>query len=261
MFMKAFPLPSPAFCAVFVAVLSGANHGAVASNSILFSGSGVVQGENLSATANFTDLGGGNLEVTLANTYTGDTPDQAAVLTGVFFDFSGAAGLAPETATASAGSIEWDGGAGAGTPYPAPTSAVLGGEWAYGTGSIGGGPAGINAGIVSSGYYTPGHGNFPNGNPAGVALDGSSFGILSAGYAGSNMDGLKSQGPYVQNSIDFILSGFSGSVSGISDVSFQYGTSLSEPNLPAVVPEPGIATLVSFGAAALLMLRRKNGTR
>jgi len=35
-----------------------------------------------------------------------------------------------------------------------------------------------------------------------------------------------------------------------------------EPNLAAVVvPELSAATLVSFGAAALLVLRRKNGTR
>jgi hypothetical protein len=254
--MKTFCFVSQVSCAVFVVALSVANSNAVAGSSILFSSSGVVKGENLSATVTFTDLGGGNLQVTLANTYAGDTPDQAAVLTGVFFDFSGASGLSPVSATSSAGSVEWDGGAGAGVLDPSPSSAVLGGEWAYGTGSAPGGPAGINAGIVSSGYYTPGQGNFANANPV-MMLDGSSYGILTAGYAGSNMDGLKSQGPYVQNSIDFILSGFSGSVSSISTVSFQYGTSTSEPNLTAVVvPEPATAALGGLGGLLLLLFNR-----
>jgi len=201
----------------------------------------------LSATATFTDLGGGKLGVTLANTYTGDTVDQAHVLTGVFFNYASALSLSPVSASASAGSIFWIGS----TSGPAPDSSVLGTEWAYGTGSA---PHGANAGIVSSGYYTPGFGNFAS---PGDMLDGSGYGILSAGYAGSDLDGLSNR-PYVQPSMEFILSGFTGSLSSITDLSFQYGTSLSEPNLVGLpVPEPGAIALLGLGAAAVFMLRRK----
>jgi hypothetical protein len=215
--------------------------------SVMFSGTNLSM--QLSASATFTYLGGGQLEVTLANTYTGDTVDQAHVLTGVLFDISNT-NLSPVSASASAGTVEWIGT----VSNAAPSSAVLGTEWAYGTGKAPGGPSGIDAGIVSSGYYSPGNGNF--GTTNGDMLDGSSYGILSAGYAGSDMDGLSNR-QYLQPSMDFILSGFSGDLSSISDVNFQYGTSLSEPSLAGVVvPEPGAVALVGLGAAIVLILRR-----
>ena len=168
--------------ALLLAVMSiaaGASTDAIA--SITFTGSDASQ--QLSASVTFADLGGGNLQVTLVNTYSGDTVDQAHVLTGVFFSDSGAGGLAPVSATAGAGSVQWSGT----VSSAAPSSAVLGTEWAYGTG---GAPHGANAGIVSSGYYTPGMGNFAS---PGDMLDGSAYGILSAGYAGSDLDGLRYQ--------------------------------------------------------------------
>lgn len=229
--------------AVFVAVVgiwTGMSTTALAS-FVTFSGSDASQ--NLSANVTFTDLGGGGLEVSLVNSFTGDTVDQAHVLTGVFF--SGAVGLTPVSATAGPGSLEWV----AGSSSAPPPSSFLGTEWAYGTGTA---PGSATAGIVSAGYYTPGNGNFASG---GDMLDGSGWGILSAGYAGSHLDGLDSR-PYIQNTIVFDLSGFNGNLSGIGNVTFQYGTSLSEPSTTgSQVPEPASLCLAMFGA--VLLLRRR----
>jgi hypothetical protein len=88
-------------------------------------------------------------------------------------------------------------------------------------------------------------------------LDGSAYGILSVGYAGSDLDGLGSK-TFIQPSMVFVLSGWSGSLSAITNVNFQYGTALSEPNLPAtLVPEPSSVVLAVSGVALLGLLGRK----
>lgn len=214
--------------------------------SVIFTGS--LLSSNLSASATFTTLGGGNLQVALANTYTGDTVDQMHVLTGVFF--SGADNLGTVSATAGPGSVEWSGG----TSSTPESSSVLGQQWEYLSG-LSGAPGGATAGISSSGLGLFGHGNFATN---GAALDGSAYGILSVGYAGSDLDGLQNRN-YIQPAMVFVLSGFTGSLADISNVSFQYGTVLTEPNVTAtVVPEPAPTALLaaSIGLWAVLRLRR-----
>jgi hypothetical protein len=195
-------------------------------------------GAGVSASVTFQDIGGGELMVTLANTYTGDTPDQAHVLTGLFF--SGANGLGEVSATAGPGSFQW-----LNSTRSTPSGpAVLGTEWAYGSGSSA--PGGASAGIVSAGYYTPGRGNFAS---PGDMLDGSAYGLVSAGYSGSALDGLAGR-TYIQGEMVFILNGFSGPLS-ISNVGFQYGTMLTDAFLTgnlAIIPESG-----SWAVAAALL--------
>jgi hypothetical protein len=226
--------------ATFVAglIMTVASGSAIA--SVTFASTNGTQ--SLSASATFADLGGGQIQITLSNTFSGDTPDQSHVLTGLFF--SGLNGLTPLSATAGLGSLEW-----AGPTSSAPESSfVLGTEWAYGTGSA---PGGATAGIISAGYYSPGSGNFAS---PGDMLDGSGYGILSLGYAGSDLDGLGNR-PYIQNSMVFVLSGFGGNLVDISHVSFQYGTSLSESallNAPQV-PEPTMGAFLAAATAAMLL--------
>src|SRR5579859_4076973 len=196
-----------------VGIGTGASTSALA--DVIFTGS--LPSDNLSASATFTHLGGGNLQITLANTYTGDTPDQSHVLTALFF--SGVTGLTPVSALAASGSLQWV----AGTSTPAGGMDV-GGNWQYLSGS----------GISSAGFGVFSSGNFPP-SPS-TTLDGSAWGLLSAGYAGSALDGLDGR-TYVQDTVVFTLSGFAGSLSDITGVSFQYGTTLTEPNVTAV-PEP-----------------------
>lgn len=203
---------------------------------------------DISASATFATLAGDELQITLVNTSPYATVAQSDVLTGIFF--SGADGLTPVSATAGAGSVQWQGGV---SSAPDPPS-VIGENWAYGTAS--GAPGEATSGINSSGAWNqgPGQGNFAS---PGANLDGSSYGLLSAGYAGATPDGLDGR-VYIQNTMVFVLSGWTGSLSDISNVSFQYGTSLSEPNLTAVaVPEPIALTPGALLLAALWVSGRR----
>jgi hypothetical protein len=241
--------PSGRLTALLAAVAIAAGASATGLGSVVFSGADA--GNNLSASAGFTLLGGGDLQITLTNTYAGDTADQSHVLTGLFF--SGANGLTPVSATAGAGTVEWSGHTSSAPPGPA----VLGTEWAYGTPTHG--PNGATAGIESSGAYVPiGTGNFAS---PGDMLDGSAYGLLSTGYAGSDGDGLSTR-VYIQDSMVFVLTNFSGTLAGITDVTFTYGTSTSEPlvaGTPVQVPEPAMPALLSVALCGLWLLRRGSG--
>jgi hypothetical protein len=222
-----------------IGFVAGISMSAVA--SLTFTGSGTSGGTGLSAAATFTDLGGGQLEIQLWNTYTGDTPDQSHVLTALFF--SGPTGLTPVSALAAPGSLQWEAG-----NSTAAGGMDVGANWEYVSGS----------GISSAGFGIFSSGNFPPSS--GDTLDGSAWGLVSAGYAGSHLDGLDSR-IYIQNSVIFVLSGFNGDMGSITDVSFQYGTALDEPNLPAV-PESntvlaGALLLLPLGASTMRILRKR----
>jgi hypothetical protein len=207
---------------------------------------------NLSASATFTINGSGHLVISLANTFAGDTANQSSVLTALYF--SGADGLNEVSATAPSGSTFWQGIGGSSlTSQPVPNSTpgpdgtILGQQWEYLSG-LSSAPGGATAGISSSGFNIFMSGNFATN---GAMLDGSSYGILSAGYGGAGNDGLKGSGGspnyYIQNSMTFELSGFNGNLAGISHVIFQYGTTTSEPSFSGVpVPEPNCGALVAM---------------
>jgi hypothetical protein len=202
----------------------------------------------LSASATFSTVGN-DLKVTMTNTSAFDVMVPGDVLTAVFFDVIGSslAGLSPDSAILGPGSVVLFGGSDPGN--------VVGGEWAYGAG-LSGAPHGAAYGISSSGLDLFGSSNFPGNNlqgPAGV--DGIQYGITSAGDdPASGNAAVTGNNALIKNQVTFMLSGLPAGfnpASQITNVSFQYGTSLSEPN----VPEP--ATCAWLLAVGLFTTRKR----
>jgi len=224
-------------------------------SSITYAGSS----GSLSASVVFA-TSGTNLVVTLTNTSSADAMAPGDILTGVFFDLSGVGTLGKVSAILAAGSVVNGNG---GLTDPGNS---VGGEWAYATGING--PGSATEGISSSGLGLFGPGDLFGGtNLQGpVDPDGVQYGITSAGdNPATGNGGISGQG-LIQSSVVFTLSGlpvgFDPSASGaISHVSFQYGTALSEINIPghtnqtqSVVPEP--ATLALFGTGLTVLAAR-----
>lgn len=211
--------------------------------SITYSGSSGIR----SAEVVF-DLTGTNLTVTLTNTSVYDVlvPDQ--VLTAVFFDYSGPA-LTPVSALVSVGST---------VAFGPSNGGNVGGEWAYAeiVNPISPGDSGIS----SSGFGLFGAGNFDGPdlqNPASV--DGLQYGLTSAGDdLTTGNAAVTGQFALIKNSAQMVLTTASGfQLSDITNVSFQYGTALSDPNVP--VPEPASLALVVMGLIGFVVHRsRKN---
>lgn len=224
---------------------------------ITFSGSS----GNRSASAMF-DTSGSNLLVTLTNTSSADALVPVDILTGVFFTLSGDPTLTRVSAVLAGGSTVLFGGTDPG--------GVVGGEWAYNDGI--GGPGGADEGISSSGLGLFGPGDrFPGNNLQGpTSPDGLQYGITSAGDDDTTGNAaVTGSNALIQNAVVFTLSGLPGgfnpSVLGsITNVSFQYGTALNEPNIPGdpvnpgnPVPEPSTVLLLGSGLAALYWRRKK----
>lgn len=185
---------------------------------------------------------GGQLIVTLTNTSTFDANDPAHLLTGVFFTLGGDPTLTRISALLAAGStVAYD--------DSQPAGGVVGGEWAY-KNHLGGAPGGANEGISSSGLGLFGKSDrFPGVNLAGpVNIGGPDYGILPAGWVATDDNGgLTGSGGLIWNSVVFTLGNWSGTLD-VTNVSFQYGTDLTEPNIR--VPDNGSALLL-LGAGLL----------
>jgi hypothetical protein len=205
-----------------------------------------------SASATF-DVVAGNLQITLNNISLSDvtTPTGGgAVLTTVFFDLSPTTTLTPVSALLGLGSVVHFGSNGGGN---------VGGEWAFASGLVGA-PGNAALGASSSGLGLFGQGNFGGVDldPPG-AVNGLNYGTTSAG---DNMLTGNAQVtgnvPLIQNSVVFTLSGNPVfTVIGdytISNVSFQYGTSLSEPRDPGIFVETNIPEPTTLSLCALILI-------
>jgi hypothetical protein len=214
-------------------------------------------GSNLSASATF-DIVAGNLLVTLTNTSAVDVNDPAQVLHALFFDIAGNPSLTYTSANIC-GSCTYVG------TVNNPGSTNVGAEWAYlSNGSGLGGGITQDYGLSSAGYGIFGPGNVLSGAPdqggATVPPDGGDFGLLSAGYttAGDN-GGITNNQPYIKNSVTFGLGAYNGSLSGISNIRFQYGTAITDTSIPGTpaVPEPATWAMMLMGFAGIGVAMRR----
>ncbi len=194
-----------------------------AAGAVTFTGSS----GSLAASADFV-FSATDLTITLTNTSTADVNDPAGVLTGVFFDL--AATLTKSSATLNAGST---------VVYDSPGTTNMGGEWAY-VGSLSGAPGAATKGISSAGLdlFGPSDRFDTSSNLAGPpsgSPDGVQYGLLSAGWVSTGDNtGITGSGGLIKNSVVFVLLGTFDldNLPNITNVSFQYGTALDEPNIP-----------------------------
>jgi len=238
-----------------------AGEGISASAQVTFTASGTgASGQALKATATFQTLAGNELQITLANTETGDANTTANLLTEIFFN--GASGLTPVSAIVPTGQKEWN----SGVSTTLSSNLDVGTGWGYGyTGgsgdeSLGANPPhGATDAISSAGTGNwLGHSDF--GGPR-TSLDGAPYGLVPLGFmsTGGTHDGLSNgqSDPTFENTVVLTLSNWTGSLSSIANVSFQYGTVSSNPNLTATAtPEPTTAGCFLIGYGVLAVTRR-----
>jgi hypothetical protein len=202
---------------------------------------------------------GSTLVMRLKNTTMADVGVPNQVLTGVFFNVAGNPLLTATSAVLGAtSSVLFD---------SAPAGGDVGGEWAYRNGLT---QYGANTGISSTGLSLFGAGNrFPGANLDGPdAPDGLQYGITSAGdnptVGNTKVTGAS---PLIKNEVVFTLGNWTlgDPTDYLSNVTFQYGTDLSEPSIPGrrititQVPEP--AALLLFGVAGVALRFRSKRKR
>jgi len=224
---------------------------------ITFTTSGTVPstGDTVSASAEFTVLSGGNLQIVLTNTTSGGTLANGDALTDLFFTVIAADPvLAMSSATGN-------------TLNPSATGVDLkavnkgDGTWEF----VGhpGSTFGVNENGVNFPYEyglsTAGDGGLFNGD----LIDGPDYHIVAAG-TDLNLDGLKNF-PAVDTSATFVISGYSGlTEANIRNVAFSFGTTpdlVSEGGGPPqqVIPEPTTVALLGIGLCGLLLGKRRKG--
>jgi hypothetical protein len=204
---------------------------------------------SLSAAATFAQFGN-QLKVTLTNTSLLDVLAPVQVLTAVFFSLDDDPALNRLAATLAPGSDVLFGSTDPG--------GVVGGEWAYKS-LLTGAPGGAKAGISSTGLGLFGPPDrFPGANLQGPdSPDGLQYGITAASdNPGTGNTPVTGTNALIRHAVAFTLGLPAGyALNDIHQVSFQYGTSLSEPNLPGnpvpEVPEP--ATLLLLGSGLIIL--------
>lgn len=228
--------------------------GIAQADTVTFSTSGPgEEGGTLSASATF-ELVNEYLIVVLTNTAQNGARIPSDVLGSLYFDIAGNPSLIPVSAILTPGSVVLN--------ASQPAGGNVGGEWGLGS-ALSGAPGNAYYGISANGYGLFGNPNF-NGpqldNP--LALNGMTYGIVS-GIAG-NANPVVRSGVFISDSVTFTLALDQAaledfSLGDISNVSFQYGTSLEQPNIH--VPEPASMTLlgIGLGLMAVRHLRRRFG--
>lgn len=191
----------------------------------------------------------GVLQITLTNESAFDALAPVDILTALFFDITPPpVPLTRLSATVAPGSTVFFGSTDPGN--------IVGGEMAYSSGLSGApGNAGLGVSSIGAGLFGPGD-LFPGSNLQGpTSPDGLQYGLTSTG---DNMvtgnSAVTGDFALIRNAVIYRLGGlpldFDPSTR-ITNVSFQYGTDLSEPNIPT----PGAVALL--GLAGLIAGRRR----
>lgn len=225
------------------------------------------KGEVLQASATFV-VSNLDLVITLSNTGTFDPKNPADILTGVFFTFVGDPDLKPVSAQVAPGSSI------IGRQLPSDLDGNVGGEWAYNGDLVdapGGGTYGISSTKLSLFKKTD---LFSDEKVRGTSpLSGAQFGVTTLDDLASNNDegGLKNK-DFIQSTVVFVLDNLPSNfttadiATDISDVTFQYGTSIKKGldiagDMVAQIPEPTTISLVAMGLVGALALSRSKARR
>jgi hypothetical protein len=223
-----------------------------------------VAGGSHSASAIFS-LAGQVLDITLSNTYSA-APNYAfvdtEVLTGLFFDVVGSPALTKVYAmvpTESAIVLNGTDITASETSSQPLGTGDISAAWAYKSGTL----AGVSQryGISASGLNIFGSANlfYPGGSlphQQGTAPNGVDYGLMPLSTTNYTHDGFSTKA-FIQSSATFEFSGFTGSLSDIHNVRFQYGTAIDAFSL-ILVPEPSVgALLISLAFPLGLWLRRR----
>ena len=191
----------------------------------------------------------GVLQITLSNTSTFDVLVPIDVLTALFFDITPPpVPLTRLSAVVALGSSVFFG--------PTDPGNVVGGEMAYRSGLSGApGNAGLGVSSIGANLFGPGD-LFPGSNLQGpTSPDGLQYGLTSAGdNLGTGNAPVTGGNALIKNAVVYRLGGLPldfDPEARITNVSFQYGTGLDEPNIPT----PGAIALL--GLAGLAAGRRR----
>lgn len=224
-----------------------------ASASVLWTGSA----GNLAAQAEFS-VSGNNLVINLTNSSTTLVAVPADVLTGLYFDIRGTPfALSPASAFLSPGSIVMNGTSTITTP-----GGDVGGAFAYkhapaGLGGITSVAQQHGIGSAGLGLFGPAE-VFPGPNVDGdPGVDGLDYGLVTANHLGTNGNTPVRTRNLIKNSVTLTLAGLPAEfdLNRIGNVTFQYGTSLTEPQVPGT-PTPGTTALMALGGLVAARRRR-----